>query len=350
MSLLHCDSFDHYGGDTAQMLLGIYAALPVGAVDLVTTHARTGAHSLQLRGGAAVRRVMAVATPIVGVGFVCWFDNLPSIPGRAYPIVFMDRAATPHIYVMVQTTGAIEVYLNGGALLGSSAPVLTTGAWQHIEARAKIDIANGEVEVRVNGVTVFAISGVRTRTIFSAYDEVAQIAIQSESGLSSCPYLIDDLFVWDSLGGANNDFLGDRRVMTDFPSQDTVIADWVKSAGVNGYALINERPADDGATYLESITYVAPGDQSAFDFTLLPPEVAAVSGIIVLAKTLKTDAGPANARLSILSGPAEGLGADRTITQVWSYRADVFELNPNTGAPWTRAEVNAAQIAIRRTL
>jgi hypothetical protein len=138
-------------------------------------------------------------------------------------------------------------------------------------------------------------------------------------------------------------------VLTSYPSQDTVIAGWGKSSGSSGFALINESPPDDGGTYIFSPTFVAPGDQSAFAFEPLSSEVAGVAAVMVVNRSIKTDAGPCTTQVSVISGGSEALGANNAITGVYTDRADKFDLDPATGAPWTRNSVNAALIAIRRT-
>lgn len=347
MALLHADSFDHWGTDLAQMIKGIYAQAENAAMD--ATHVRTGDYAFYFNSGGRLRWVLPVARATAGVGMVIWFDALPVAANRAYPITFVDRADNYNILIMVQTTGALEVWRFGdGAYLGATRPVITTGAWQHIEVRCKVDDSAGEVEVRVNGVTELALAGINTHAA-TAFEEIAQVAVEARSGINYARYWIDDLYIWDDQGPQNTDFLGDRRVFTDVAVEDTVIADWTMSTGTDGYALIDDIPADDDATYIIAAPDSLPA-QSAFNFPPLDSDVAAVSGVIVQARTVKTNASDCKTITSMIaSGSGEASAAERAVTTVWTDRADVFELNPDTGAPWTREEVNAAKIAIKRT-
>src|SRR4029453_1261561 len=162
MALIHMDSFDHYGGDVAQMTRGTYAQAGGTNFALTTSRARTGARSLNIGGNGFLRYALPLAVPTAGMGMVMWFDSLPVTSGRCWPVVFSDHANIPHINVMVQTTGAIEISRGDNVFLGTSAPVITTGAWQHVEARCKVHASTGEVEVRVNGVTAISLTGINT--------------------------------------------------------------------------------------------------------------------------------------------------------------------------------------------
>lgn len=352
MAIRFMDSFDHYGGLIAEMAKGTYLEAGIGVVGggLVTSRSRTGAYGFHFTNGTAIRRVIENRPQTAGAACSLWFDVLPAISNRAVLFAFNDRDNNQQVWLGVNTDGSISAWLGSEFVtpIATSSPVLTTGAWQHVEARVMVDATAGEVEVRVNGVTVIAASGVTTKNSGSGHEEVAQVRVYAGIGVTQVFFTIDDFFLWDTEGSANNDFIGDRRVMTDVADQDTVIADWQLSTGVNGFALINEVPPDDDTTYL----FAEPdqvGDQSAFEFADLSAEVSAVTAIMITARTIKTDAGPATAQISVFSNSTEGLAEERAITTTWTDRQDIFETNPDTGAPWTRTEVNAALIAIKRT-
>lgn len=352
MSVKFMDSFDHYGGVNSEMTRGTYLSVGIGAgLGLTTTRHRTGAYSFHLGNGASFRVVIDNRPNVAGAGMSIWFDALPAVSDRAQPIQFIDRDGNAQVYLGVDTTGAINAWRTDDFTtpLGTSAPVLTTGAWQHLEARCKVGNADGEIEVRVNGVTVLSVSGADTFTSGSTHAEVAQIGVSAGLGVTATPFYVDDFYVWDDQGSANNDFLGDKRVLTQVADQDTTIADWQLSSGVNGYALVNELPPDDDASYIFA-EFDAVGAQSAFEFEDLGAEVSAVVAVQVINRAIKTDAGAANVQVSVITEYNEALGADNAITSVYTDRRDIFETNPDTGAPWTREQINAALIAVRRTL
>jgi hypothetical protein len=70
----------------------------------------------------------------------------------------------------------------------------------------------------------------------------------------------------------------------------------------------------------------------------------------------KTDAGAGNVQMGLVSSavgsppaPAVANGADRPITEVYTYWQDVIELDPATGAPWAASAVNDVKLRFERT-
>jgi hypothetical protein len=50
----------------------------------------------------------------------------------------------------------------------------------------------------------------------------------------------------------------------------------------------------------------------------------------------------------MIANLAAALGAAKAITTQWTFRWDIFETNPDTGAPWLPSDAAAAKIAIQR--
>ena len=345
MALVFMDGFETYGTNELLMKDGLYAEAE-GSLGM--TRVPTGTFSYHVDIGTPLRFVLPGDRQTAGAGYAAWFDTLPvSSAGRAVIFDFRDHNNVSQVYLNVITTGAIEA-VRDGVQIGLSNPAITAGAWQHLEARVKVANSGGEVEVRVNGVTVLSLSGIDTQAASSALASCGQIAMFSPVAVSAHSWYVDDFFVWDTTGSFNNGFLGDRRVVTDVANADTTIADWVKSSGVLGYNLINEKPPDDNATYI-SASSSAVGAKSAFVFGNVSSEVSSIAATQVVVRSIKDEAGPCSVQASILTAINEALGAVKAITSVWTFRWDIFEANPDTGAPWTVTELNATKIAVKRT-
>jgi hypothetical protein len=164
---------------------------------------------------------------------------------------------------------------------------------------------------------------------------------------------IDDLYAWDTSGSFNNDFIGDRKVATLFPNADTSEADWLKSTGSLGYAVIDENPQNGDTDYL----YCEPDTNdppepivSTFDMTNMPAETGAILAVQNNMLSRKTDAGDCIMRADMVSGADVALGSEVSVNQSYLYKADVFETDPATGALWTKDSLNAAKLRLTRTL
>lgn len=356
MALLWMDGFDHYGAGVngrLAMLDGVWADIPSTNTTPETVNPRTGAYSCRFNGSSnhtspGLRRVLGVERSTVGVGGVFYFTALPTANayggGNSGSVLYSlrDSANNHLVAISLSTTGQILAHsgMASGTLYGTSAAVITAGAYQHIEARFFVHASTGTIEVRVNGVTVLSLTGL---VISSSL--VGQVALNPRSGSASLCYL-DDIFVWDDQGTENNDFLGDRRVRTQFINGNTASAAWTAVGAATGYECIDEAAPDDETTYIEATGGTTP--TSEFEFEDLPA-VGAIAAIQTYVRARKTNAGVGNLQTSLVSGASVDAGTDRTITEVYTYYMDVSELDPATGVPWTQSAVNSAKLRIART-
>lgn len=354
MALLWCDGFDHYG-TIARLTDGAYAAIGTG-VTLSTTNPRTGTHCLRTNAGtqnsaAEIRRVFGGAKTTVGIAAAFYIDALPSGNNGTNIFQFRDTANIEQVTIGLQSTGIISVWQrrpNGGTLLGSSAsPAVTAAAYNHIEAVVFFSNTVGTVEVRVNGVTVVSLSGVDT--VYTANVEASQVVIGNhiagEAGVN--PRMdIDDVFCYDTTTSYNNTFIGDRRVLTLFPNANTATADWTAVGAATGYECIDETNPDDDTTYITAATV---GLESQFGLQNLPAGISVVNAVVMVERARKTEAGTANTQVSAVSGASITAGADKPLTEVYTYRHDVFQTDPASAAPFTPSEVDALQFKVERT-
>lgn len=347
--ILWADSFDHYGTTTALMLDGAWAEAD-GSIS--STQARTGPESYHVTGNTVGRRVFGGAKVTAGVAAAFFAPILPVADNTSAPFTFCDAANVPQITITLDTTGVLSVWRGNGSgskfttkLGDSGTPAITANAWNHIEAKVKIDNATGTVEVRVNGVTVINLTGQDTQA--SGNTESSQVRIEV-TGAGTTGFYVDDVIAWDTTTSFNNDFVGDRKVVTDFPDADTADVAWTRSTGSTNFGVIDENPPNADTDYLTTITLNA---KAGVDFPDLPAEVTNVAAVILIHKSKKTDAGDANVQLKLGSGGgSSAAGADRPMTTAYTLYHDVFQVDPQTSAPFTRAAAQTAHWTEERTL
>lgn len=357
MALLWCDGFDHYGV-IGNLTEGAYAEIGSG-VTLATTNPRTGTSHLHTPSSGNVvstniRRVFGGVKTTIGLAAVFYYASLPSVADTARVFDFRDANNITQLTIQLDTTGVITVKRGeslGGVILSSTAsPVITAETYQHIEAMVFLSQTVGTVEVRVNGVTVISLSGVDT--VASSLVEASQCCIggTNRGANVTLPVTdIDDIFCYDDTGSFNNTFIGDRRVLTLFPDANTVQADWTPVGAATGYECIDEANPDGDTTYITAGVPGSPGPISEFGIQNLPAGVSAISAVVVVEMARKTEAGIANTQWSVISGASETAGADKPMTEIYTYRQDVFETDPASAAPFTPAEVDALLIKVERT-
>lgn len=359
------DGFDHYGVGSAgrlAMLDGVYAEVfNSGVTTPSATNPRTETRSFNSGGTSSsqsnplFRRVFGLSKSTIGIGYAIYLVNLPSAnPSNTSGLVLLqlrNNGNTVQLTVGVTTTGQIEIRsgtASGTILYTTPSPVIVASAYQHFECRAFASATVGTVEIRINGVTVVNLTDVNTKP---AAEEYAQMAVYNAS--NSTNLQIDDLFAWDDTGTTNNDFLGDRRVRTIYPDADTVIADWTPTGAATGYQCINQTAPDDETTYIAAAPLT--GDplvplHSIFGLEDVMSGIGAIAAVQTYVRMRKIEAGDTNVQVSMVSSGDESNGADRPITEIYTYWMDVHETNPNTGTPWSESSLNAAQLKLTRTL
>lgn len=352
MALLWMDGFDHYGGSTGNMTEGAWAELS-SSLSISASNPRTGTNHI-IDGSSTqttpLRRVLGGAKTTVGIGAAFYLTQLPTGNGARRLFDFRDAANGIQVSIICQSTGTIAAYRgNGtGTLLGTSAsPAIVAEAYQHVEAVVFFSNTVGTVEVRVNGVTVLSLSG--QDTVNTANVECSQIGIcGSSNGSNSGGQLhIDDIFCYDSSGSYNNTFIGDRRVLLRALDGDTSEADWTVVGAANGFTAL--ATPDGDTSYISAGPVGSPLDSSEFTLTDMPAGVSAISAVQIVHMERKTEAGTANTQWSIISGASEGLGTSNPLTEIYTYRQDVFETDPASAAPFTASDVNGLLVKVTRT-
>ena len=106
----------------------------------------------------------------------------------------------------------------------------------------------------------------------------------------------DDVYIADTTGSYNNDFLGELTVEHLRPASDDT-AQWLGSDAnsVDNYALVDEAGTYNGADYVASSTV---GQRDLYVPTAsTQPITSPVVGVVVAAVAMKTDAGTRTAKL-----------------------------------------------------
>lgn len=350
--LLFADGFEHYGGDESAMLAGLWGALTThdgGTITLSTTVARTGTTSLKMTSGNLsgsiqdARLAFGTTADTCGIGFGVYLPNLPSSNQQ---VGFQLRNAS-NVAILtgcIQSDGSICMRKGNhtGTIVDVSDAILSAGTFNHIECKAVFDTVAGALEVRVNGVTKLQIGSLNLGADGAATGDL--MIFDFPTGFT---VYWADLFVWDDTGTENNDFIGAQRILTIMPDADTAQADFTVVGTTDGFDAISDIPPDGDTTYLYSATV---GDKSDFALPTLPPELTAIAAVFVPAMAKLDAAGIGNLLISMVSGASDAPGNDNPLTTGYTYYKNVFELDPDTSAPWTKSGLEAALLRVEKSL
>jgi len=341
--LLWIEGFDAYGTAVGVAAEGLEEVYPIvtGSANMVVRAGRLAQHSIGMRaGGTGFSDLLTpnlgdVATIIVGFGFRPAGVLTLSIPIELWE----DDNTTRGINITLNVDGTASVRLDG-VTLATSETVFTTNAWHYIELKVAVHNTNGSYELKINGVTVLSATGIDTRS--GATNNFCNRVRFRSSGSTSIgnENQFDDIYILDTTGSTNNDFLGDRKVVTLFPSDNGSQNDFTTSSGgTDNYALVNDLPIDD-STYVESSTA---GHRELYQFQDLV-SVQTINGAQQNVVARKTDVPDFNLELIVKSDDT----VDESEPQVVNspsydnyYR--VLENDPDTLGPWTPAKLDAAE-------
>lgn len=339
MALRFLDSFDHYA--TAD-LLQKWSSLGGSSQTIQAASGRRGGGCLRLTGAisSSVAKTLDNQATWV-VGFALNVSALPSV-GTGRQLVTLIDNATTHVVLRLNNDGTLSV-LRSTTVLATSVAVLAAGGFSYIELKATIDDTVGAYEVRLNGATILAASGVDTRNGGNASANRVELGGNTTPGGN---YDYDDLYICDTTSAGspsvNADFLGDVRVDASFPNGNGNSSQFVGSDGnsTDNYLLVDEASQDGDTTYVQSST-VTEKDTYAFgDISHTPVSIFGVQ-INMIAK--KDDAGARSIASVTRSGGADTNGATQALSTSYVDYLQIVEQDPNTAAAWTKTALNAAE-------
>jgi hypothetical protein len=375
MARLWEDGFDHYGTDAANMLDGSYAA--AGGFAISTAQVATGTHSLfftddTFTGGSSDNLRKVFTSAVTGLGKTCRI-YMPALPTSMdeNPVIMATPTANAgifHVSVVVDTNGALRLYrgmridsaFTLGTLLYQSDPLIVASAWNHVEMQLGFSDTDGFFRVAVNGVHRVEVTGLDTLNGSDPVLSDSTFLWGTTPGSNSAGFYFDDYILYDFTGNPAVDtdfcpqmdgskpigYIGELQVWPLFPNGDTAEADWAKSTGTDGYALIDEADPND-ADYIYS---TAAGDLSEFDLEDLPEDITYVRGLGIHQRLSKSDAGAAFTKAGMKSVAATTDAAERPITVEPTYWRDTVDVDPNSSARWTRDSLNAAWLRLTRSV
>jgi len=128
-------------------------------------------------------------------------------------------------------------------------------------------------------------------------------------------------------------------VPTLFPSGAGSSTQMTPSAGSNFQCVDETSPNGDTDYVSDSVV----GHKDLYAMGNLPSTSGTIKGIQVLSYDRKDDAGTRQIKNKIKSGATEADGATVTLGTSYVYVRDIFEHDPDTGAPWTPSGVNAIE-------
>ena len=243
-------------------------------------------------------------------------------------------------------TGNIQFTSFGGTVFSTPAWAFFPGRWFFLEVKWKSGTGtSGTVEVRVNTVPVLSFPAIDTAggTTSGGIAHGVDVLQMHASGTGGGGHLIDDMYLLDSAGSVNNDYLGNVRAQYLAPNGDSTPLQFTiggsAPAATNWQSVLNSALNDTKYVY-----DTTPGDidQYTVDPILNTPFV---HGVEIGGAYRMDDATQRVVRNAFKTNATQyDGGVDYYTNQFYTYYPDVIELNPFTGVSFTGSEANALTI------
>jgi len=352
MTLLFADGFDGYTGGGNRTVLD-----PIYTYDSGTSTTKAGVITLGRVTGkcAYIDQSVTPTTKILGhtlnvsalsidttwiVGYA--FKVNASTHGKPGLVQFRDSVGSDMLTVYAGS-GNINVKsgaLNSSTNIGFGSARVFSKVWHYLEIKVTFNVTSGAVVVRLDEETVLSASGVTAPT-GSGDTSPTSIEFGGESRHNNM--YTDDLYIADGAGSLNNDFLGDIGIRRLDPTSNGTNNDFTPLAPDDNFEAVNQDDPDGDTTYVESST-VDHYDLYVIDDA--PTGMATINALQVVSTGKSDDGNPKGGRNMVLSSATEGLGSTYALTSSYVPYLSIHETDPNGGAAWTEAGVNAAEIGV----
>lgn len=278
------------------------------------------------------------ATWIAGVGFQ------DSYRCTGHDVVNFLDAGTGQMRVYIGSDGKLGV-ARGGTGLATGTTILSVGVWYYIEFKATIHPTAGSYELRINGAVELTATGVNTRATANSTADQVRFGEARNVDNTGLQHIWDDLYICDSTGAQNNDFLGDIRVQALFTTADGASSQWTPNSGAVHFDRVSQTTPDDDTTYLSDATA---GDIDTWAYGDLASTTGDVKGIQIVPWVRKDDAGIRTVAPVIRIGGVNYVQANLpNLSTSYQYLPQIVELSPATAVAWTVAEINAMEAGIK---
>lgn len=362
MALLYMDSFDHYA--TADMTEKWTTSGVSGSGSVITIAASGRRSSSAFRwttggsaGGASTGYLHKGLTPgdttcVVGFAVLVPSGTVGTV---GMPLAAIRDGTTPQVLLRLNADYSLSVVrgAQNGTVLATSPVVLSAGLFAYVEWKVTIHNTAGTVAVRVNGVSVPALSLSSQDTQNTATTQWTAVAVGTAESVASTHAAgtrnvdWDDLYVLDGTGAAPwNTFLGDCRVDVRAPTAEGASSAWTPSTGTDNALTVDEAAPNDDTDYNAAVTT---GLTDTFVVPDAPVAGATIFGVQHCLAMKKMDAGVCTVAPVIRHGGTDYVGANLSPVTSYAYGLQIAQTNPGTGAQWTEADFNAAEFGYRKT-
>jgi len=348
MVLIALEGFDHHGSSDADLddYLGRKHASAFGTWEAVSGRLGGLAAATNFTSDDIYVQMKDVNTFEVIIGFAIKFREV--------------NANNPDTLIhFLNRTGVSVASFHRGAsgdprLQSANNTIYTTSEkwspflWNYFEIRvlSGTNNSNGELELRMNGKTIIDATGVDTfqSTVSRG---TANIVV---GGSDHFDPIFDDIYVLDTTGSVNNDFLGDIKVEALFPDGAGNTTNFSVTGAASNFTAVSDNPVDDDTSYISSSTVSNKDTYTYDDVSLITSNV---KGLVIHTLGKKDGAGDRVIKPVIRSGTTDYDQAEIYLpygeTDEYAFDSQPIDVDPDTAIAWTVSGVNSAEFGVKLT-
>lgn len=258
--------------------------------------------------------------------------------------VIFATAGGSKVAEITLTAPDIQLKNAAGSTVATAASSITAATWQFVEFRVKQSPTLGEIECRVNNVTVAS-------AINQNMGSTAISQIRIEAHATSAVVNIDDLYVLDTTGSApQNTFIGDSRITVLRPKANGNDNNFTPTGASTNFEAVDDALQDGDATFVEAGQLGAKEDYNQFDFTDLGISPGTIFSTQVVNCAKKTDAGALRYKdQMVIAGTVFSSTEVTANSSLYKMSTFLNDVDPSDSAAWTEAKIAAAGSGIEIT-
>ena len=247
-----------------------------------------------------------------------------------------------HFDMYGEAASPIKLFRTAG--VSREIKVANFSTWRYVEIKLFAHNTTGTCQVKIDRELIVDFTG---DTLGTA-GRIAGFYLGTKES-SANPYYVDDLYILNTAGSANNDFLGPIKIETLYPNGNGTTNNFTGSDAdsTDNYLLVDDDPPDT-ADYVETLTV---SDLDLYNYTpLTTTNIEAVVGIRVESYIKLAESGLKGFKHSILSNTIPLDSAEMFHTnEDHKLFSTIHEQNPDGPATWTVSAVNLAEFGLKVT-
>jgi hypothetical protein len=258
-------------------------------------------------------------------------------------LIQLKEDGTSHIELWIDRNLKLRVNRNGTQVGSVSTNAMPFQTWFYLEwyIVCTDSLSNGHCTVKINGTTELNITSGDTRNGGSGTPNWVYIG-----GGNFWNVYIDDLVMTSMDTTTTPTFLGDRRVVTLYPSGDGNHSQFVGSDGnsTNNSLLVDEASDINLTDYVESATA---GNRDSYAMDNVSPAPATVHAVQVCVTGAKPDAGIRTGKSFVrISGTNYDSSTFYPSSSPRTHY-NLMETSPATASAWTSTELNGLEAGVK---